>query len=230
MPRENSSRTHSAIDAQAQAQAHSRAMPRDKDATRQRILDAAEEVFAAKGYHATAVDDIAAVAQTSKGGFYFHFPNKQSIFLALVDALGPRLAAAVERAIADAPDPVTRVDRALHVVLDLFARHRRLSKILLVEAVGLGQGFDEKIMAVRGQFITLIRTYLDEAVRAGAIAPLDTDIAACAWFGAINEVIVRWLVTGQPDPLEAALPGLRQLLLRSVGADVLRIPPKWQPF
>jgi TetR/AcrR family fatty acid metabolism transcriptional regulator len=217
MSRGRISRTPQAIAAQAQAQAHSRAQPRDPEATRQRILDAAEEVFATKGYHATAVDDIAAVAQTSKGGLYFHFPNKQSIFLALIDALGPRLAAAVEHAIADVPDPVARVDRALSIVLDLFARHRHLSKILLVDAVALGQGFDERLMAVRGRFIALIQRYLDEAVCEGAIAPLDTSIAACAWFGAINEVVVRWLITGQPDPLVAALPELRALLLRSVG-------------
>jgi AcrR family transcriptional regulator len=53
----------------------------------ERILDAATHVFSTKGYHATLVDEIAAEAQTSKGGIYFHFPNKQSIFLALLDRL-----------------------------------------------------------------------------------------------------------------------------------------------
>ena len=47
---------------------------RDKEATRQRILEAAEEVFAEKGYHGAVVDDIVRTADMSKGGFYFHFP------------------------------------------------------------------------------------------------------------------------------------------------------------
>lgn len=213
----SSGRTRPTRSAQADAQAHPRSLPRDAEATRQRILDAAEAVFAEKGYHGAVVDDIVTVAQTSKGGFYFHFPNKQAIFLALVEALSPRLALAVERAIAEEPDALSQVDAALSVVLDLFARHRRLSKILLVEAVGLGHGFDEKLMEVRGRFIALIQKYLDEAVAANAIPAIDTDIAACAWFGAINEVVVRWLVTGRPASLTDALPGLRLLLLRSVG-------------
>lgn len=217
MARTRTSRSESAAITQAEAQSHPRAQPRDKDATRQRILDAAEAVFAEKGYHGAVVDDITEVAQTSKGGFYFHFPNKQAIFLALIDALSPRLAITVERAIADEPSAIAKVDAALRIVLETFARHRRLSKILLVEAVGLGHGFDEKLMVVRGQFIALIKRYLDEAVAANAIAPLDTDIAACAWFGAINEVVVRRLIIGQPEPLDAVLPGLRLLLLRSVG-------------
>src|SRR5579864_3191383 len=116
---------------------------RNKEATRERLLEAAESVFAEKGYHGAVVEDIIQASDSSKGGFYFHFPNKRAIFLALIDALVPKLAAAIERAIDDATDPVAKLDAALRTVLELFARHRRLSKILLVEAVGLGHGFDE---------------------------------------------------------------------------------------
>ena len=192
-------------------------MPRDKDATRQRILDAAEEVFAEKGYHRAVVDDIIQVAKTSKGGFYFHFPSKQGVFLALMDALAPRLMVAVDRAIEREATAAGKVDAALLTVLEQFARHRRLSKILLVEAMGLGHGFDEKIVEIRGQFAAMIQRYLDLAVAEGVIASLDTSIAASVWFGAINEVVIRWLVTPNPEPLEAAFPTLRALLLRSIG-------------
>lgn len=193
---------------------------RDKDATRQRILDAAEEVFAEKGYHGAVVDDIIRVAKTSKGGFYFHFPSKQGIFLALIDVLAPKLMTAVDRAIEDEDTATGKVNAALRIVLEQFSRHRRLSKILLVEAVGLGHGFDEKIVEIHGQFASMIQRYLDLAVAEGVIEPLDTDVAAYAWFGAINEVVVRWLVTPNPDPLERSFPTLRALLLRSIGMPV----------
>jgi AcrR family transcriptional regulator len=193
---------------------------RDKEATRQRLLDAAEQVFAEKGYHGVGVDDIIRASDSSKGGFYFHFPNKQAIFLALVDALTPKLAASVDRAIAAQSDPVAQLDAALRAVLDLFARHRRLSKILLVEAVGLGHGFDEKLMRTRGEFARMIQGYLDRAVTAGAIAPQDTVTISWAWFGAINEIVVRWLVLNEPAQLHEALPTLQVILLRSIGAPV----------
>jgi TetR/AcrR family fatty acid metabolism transcriptional regulator len=194
-----------------------RTATRDKDATRARLLDAAERVFAEKGYHGTVVEDIIRASDSSKGGFYFHFPNKQAIFLALLDALVPKLAASVDHAIAAECDPIAQLDAALSTVLDLFSRHRRLSKILLVEAVGLGHGFDERLMRTRGQFARMIQTHLDRAVAAGAIAPLDTETVSWAWFGAINELVVRWLVSGQPARLETIFPTLRALLLRSIG-------------
>jgi AcrR family transcriptional regulator len=202
----------------AHAEVESKTRTRDKDATRERLLEAAEVVFAEKGYHGAVVDDIIRASDSSKGGFYFHFPNKQSIFLALIDALVPKLAASVERSIANEREPVAQLDAALRTVLDLFSRHRRLSKILLVEAVGLGHGFDAKLMETRGRFAAMIKSYLDRAVADGAIAPLDTEVAAWVWFGAINEIVLRWLVVNQPERLESIVPLLRAMLLRSVGA------------
>lgn len=201
---------------------------RDKDATRQRLLDAAEAVFADKGYHGTVVDDIIRASDSSKGGFYFHFPNKQAIFLALIDKLVPKLAAAIDRAIAAETDPIAQLDAALRTVLETFGRHRKLSKILLIEAVGLGHGFDEKLMRTRGRFAGMIQEHLDRAVAAGAIASQDTTLVSWAWFGAINEIVVRWLTTGEPERLEDILPPLRTLLLRSVGVVIpaTSLPPE----
>ena len=194
---------------------------RDKEATRRRLLDAAETVFADKGYHGAAVDDIIEASDSSKGGFYFHFANKEAIFLALIEALTPKLEAAVDRAIAGEADPVAQLDAALRVALETFSRHRSLSKILLVEAVGLGHGFDEKLMRVRGRFAAMIQRRLDLAIQLGRIAPMDTETVAWVWFGAINEIVVRWLITRQPEQLESIFPTLRTVLLRSIDA----LPP-----
>ena len=51
--------------------------------TRRKLLDAGAQVFAAKGYFATRVDDIVKVARTSHGTFYLYFSNKEDLFRAL---------------------------------------------------------------------------------------------------------------------------------------------------
>src|SRR5260221_10949927 len=89
----------------------------------QRILDAATRVFADKGYHGTLVDEIALEAETSKGGVYFHFPNKQAIFLALFDRLADILRDRVETAVSCQSEPIDRAEAALTVVLYTFASH-----------------------------------------------------------------------------------------------------------
>jgi hypothetical protein len=47
---------------------------------------------------------------------------------------------------------------------------------------------------------------------------LDTEIAATAWFGALNEVITTWLLSRGSERLEEVYTSLRPLLMRSVGA------------
>ena len=55
-----------------------------KAATREKLLAAAKQIFLATGYQGATLDAIAARAGFTKGAVYWHFPNKQSLFLALV--------------------------------------------------------------------------------------------------------------------------------------------------
>ena len=53
--------------------------------SKQQILDAALKLFSHKGYGATSVRDIAEEAALSKGNVYHHFPDKETVFRALID-------------------------------------------------------------------------------------------------------------------------------------------------
>ncbi|MCS7088422.1 MAG: TetR/AcrR family transcriptional regulator [Thermoflexales bacterium] len=192
--------------------------PRAKE-TRQRILEAALRVFAAKGYHEARMDDIVAAADASKGAIYFHFPSKERIFLALVDEFAELLESRLERALAEERSGVRRVEAALRVCMELFGRYRQLAKVVLVQAAGLGHVFEQKRLEVHERFIAIIKRELDRAVAEGDIPPIDTEVAALVWMGALNEVVIRWIYSGTPEP-ERSLPALRALLLRSIGVNV----------
>lgn len=187
-------------------------------ATRERILQAALEVFAEKGYHRALVDDIVRVSGTSKGAVYHHFPNKEALFLALVDELSARLAEAMAGAIGKAHGALGKVQAALTAGLETFARHRELSRILLLESGNLGPAYQSKRLEVRERFASLIQGYLDDAVAEGSIPPLDTRVATLAWLGAVNEVVIQWLHRGRPELIAEAVPALTRILLRSIGA------------
>jgi AcrR family transcriptional regulator len=184
--------------------------------TRERILDAALHLFSRKGYHDTHMDEIVADSNTSKGSIYFHFPNKERLFLALMDQFADLLERRIREAIAQEEEGMQRVHAALEACLDTFGRYRYPAKILLVQAVGLGSVFESKRLEVNDRFAGLIRSYLDAAIRKGQIEPVDTEIVSHAWMGAIYSVVIRWVYTGEPDP-QHILSVLLPLLLRSVG-------------
>jgi TetR/AcrR family fatty acid metabolism transcriptional regulator len=194
----------------------------DNNETRQRILNAAINVFSQKGYHNTRVDEIVAASNSSKGAVYFHFPSKQDIFLGLVDEFAILLENRLTIVIDQQQSGIQQVNSALQICLETFGEYRKLAKIFLIQAVGLGTVFEEKRQEIHNRFVRLVKGHLDRAVLEGDIPPIDTEIAAYAWMGAINEVVIRWVYTGEPTP-DRALPTLRQILLRSIGVSEERI-------
>lgn len=185
-------------------------------ATRDRIISAAVDVFARKGYHGTGVEDIVQASGTSKGAFYHYFPSKQQIFVTLMDDLVAVVEQGVESAISTEQGALAKVEAALRVVIETAAAQRDLAKILLVEAVGLGPEFEQKRLEIHNRFAGLIRRHLDRAIEEGSLPPQDTALVSQAWIGAINEIISQWLVSGGRT-LASRLPELRALLLRSIG-------------
>lgn len=190
--------------------------PTPNKPTRERILDAAMNIFSAKGFHDTKLDEIVAEASTSKGSIYFHFPNKEKLFIALVDQFADLIERQVDEAIQQETKGIVRVQVALEAVLDTFSKYRRPAKLLLVQAVGLGTVFEKKRIEVNDRFALLIKTYLDEAIIDGDIDPVNTHIVSHAWMGAIYNVVIQWVYTGEPTK-EEIVDSLLPLLLNSVG-------------
>jgi AcrR family transcriptional regulator len=98
--------------------------------TRERLLQAAAEVFATRGYDGTRVADIAAAAGVSNGAMYAHFSSKADL---LVDALrthGPRLLADLFAA-----DPSRSITDLLLVIGRWLPRRRDARGYLIVEAL-----------------------------------------------------------------------------------------------
>ena len=188
----------------------------EKPETRSRILDAALNVFSKKGYHDTRLDEIVEAAGTSKGAVYLYFPNKEQLFLSLVDQFADLLERQVEEAITGQSRGIERVQAALIEVVQTFGKYRRPAKILLVQAVGLGSVFEKKRLQVTDRFAKLIKLHLDEAVAMKHIAKCDTEVVAHAWMGAIYSLMIQWVYTGEPTS-ERILETLVPLLLRSVG-------------
>jgi AcrR family transcriptional regulator len=103
-------------------------------ATQQRILDAATEAFATRGYTATTMADVVAGSGASVGSIYHHFGGKRELFLAIFE----QMADAVDRRIGDAmrhtgesrPDRRRLFDLHVRAYLEAMWDNRRLARVL----------------------------------------------------------------------------------------------------
>src|ERR1700704_6596398 len=92
-----------------------------RSARRKQLLEAAQEVFVAQGYHAAAMDDIAERAGVSKPVLYQHFPGKLDLYLALLDQSCDQIISAAARALESTDDNKQRVTATMHAFYDYVA-------------------------------------------------------------------------------------------------------------
>ena len=87
---------------------------KDANERKNEILDAAEELFAAKGYEATSTGDILDRVGIARGTLYYHFQSKEDILDALIDRINENLIAKAGRIAGDKSLPVVeRIIRAI---------------------------------------------------------------------------------------------------------------------
>ena len=89
-----------------------------RGARRLQLLQAAQDVFVAQGFHAAAMDDIADRAGVSKPVLYQHFPGKRELYLALLEQQVDALVERLGQAMAGTDDNRTRVDGAVGAYFD----------------------------------------------------------------------------------------------------------------
>ena len=185
--------------------------------TRERIMEAAMMVLAERGYSGAGVQEIVKRSASSKGSFYFHFPSKEKMVTALVDRMMEKLVYKVELSIASESTPLDRLVAGIEVLMRTFSEQRKIAQILLLNVMGHGNAMDKKFIPIWERLSGLIRVELDQAVKHQQIRATDTELVSLVWLGALHQVIVRWLVTGQPEPLISCVRELQAILLRSVG-------------
>ena len=192
----------------------SRPEPSVRDA-KTRILDAAANVLARRGYHDTNVEEIVTRSGTSKGSVYFHFPSKENLFLAVMDQMSKRLHSRVRREVEQLTDPVQRLETALETTLRTLCKHKTLARLLLIKGPSIGPSFARK----RQESLTGLADMTAQLIRETSPRDpsVDAEVAAHAWLGAVSEIVVRWLQTGKPDPINTALPTLKVMLRRGLG-------------
>lgn len=171
--------------------------------TRDAVLEAARTLFVDRGFADTSVEDIAKLANVSKGAVYHHFSDKQAIFTQLFrDSLAGGLAT-VANAMADVEDPWERVVRALRSYLTVYAEDKE-ARSLLQQVVGvLGEArtcaLDEELV------LPMIRALLVELDDAGELKPVSIEATTRLVFDVLCGAAKSLAGTDQTDSASGEL-------------------------
>ncbi len=146
--------------------------PDSGETTRERIIRASAELFAANGYDATGIADIQARAEISRGAFYYHIDSKQTLLFEIsktqVDKMN-KVAAQVADRRAPADEKIREMARAL---LRNISDHRAEWTVFFRELVALTGERRAEILSARDRY----EQYWMELFRAGVRGGLLTDV------------------------------------------------------
>ena len=103
--------------------------------TKARILVAAEEVFAAKGFEGASTREISAAAGVNISSLHYHWESKETLYYAVFQNIYDRIVDVVRTSIPTSADerPVSRsiIDQAMARLFDFFADHPNIPKLLV---------------------------------------------------------------------------------------------------
>ncbi|HVT35533.1 MAG TPA: TetR/AcrR family transcriptional regulator [Nevskiaceae bacterium] len=100
------------------------------EATRRKLLDAAEKEFGGKGFHAASVSSITTRADVGQGTFYLYFHSKEEIFVTLVRDIGHALRKHMAEAVGKATPRMAAERAGLEAFLEFAQQHPGLYRIV----------------------------------------------------------------------------------------------------
>jgi AcrR family transcriptional regulator len=189
--------------------------------TRERLLQAAQELIEDGGYGAASVAAIAGRAGVAAGTLYRHFPSKEQLFVELFRSVCSREERAMQAAAEqmNGASAVARLEEVLATFARRALRNPRLAWALIAEPVD--PLVDAERLAYRERYAALIAESLRAGIEGGEVPEQNVTLTAAALVGGCGEALV-----GPLSPLAQERPAsqdvvkaLRTFVRRAVGAE-----------
>ncbi len=192
-----------------------------KEETRRHVLDAAAAAFARDGYAATSLNDVIRNSELTKGAFYFHYPSKEALALAVVDDLRDRWSSMVTQAV-DLERPAPEQARQMAaLVVEAYGGNSNFRALgrLVPELIATRPDLASQLQATLFMWIDFIEAIIARGQRDGAFhSDLSPRRIAETIFGAFNGIEEFSELTSGGADLEARVDALWRLLENGIAA------------
>lgn len=193
-----------------------------RQATRQKLFEAAVTLIAEQGFSSTTVDEIAERAGVAKGTVYYNFASKTMLFEELlrhgIELLTASLQSAADETAERGGGPVDALDAMVRAGLGFIARYPSLTQLYVAELWRTNRAWQSTLMVVRRQAIAVIESVLREGVAAGELSEdIDIPLTASALFGMVLVAALDWQSYQPERSLDDVHAALSRLLQGRVG-------------
>lgn len=178
----------------------------------QQTLDQARALFAAHGYAAVTMDQVAAAVGVTKPLLYNYFGNKEQLFLACMKPAADALTDHVVSAVSSAADATEALRDGIHAFFAFLDSDRDAWRMLHDDSLPSGGEIAARITEYRDEMEAMVTAALAERTESRAVEPLSVAI-----FGAAEALGRWWLRTGTLSAERTA-----DLLIRTIEPGLKR--------
>jgi TetR/AcrR family fatty acid metabolism transcriptional regulator len=163
----------------------------------QRILEAAVAVFADKGFFNSRISDIADRADVADGTVYLYFKNKEEILMTAINTAFDAFMTHARTEIEKLPSPAERLRRLAFLHLDALGSNRNLAVVFQMELRQSTRFLSEFSHHHMVEYLSLVRAAIAEGQASGIFRrDMSDKIAANCFFGALDEMVTSWVLSG----------------------------------
>ncbi|MFC4589237.1 TetR/AcrR family transcriptional regulator [Sphaerisporangium corydalis] len=182
---------------------------------RERLLTAAYTLFAGAGFTATTIERLCAAARISNRAFYECFTGREDLMRAVYDRCVQETLLTVAKAIGEAPpDPARRIQAGIREYITFVTRDARRARIMHLEVRRAGDILTGHRQRAVTDFTTIIEETLGDLPED---LPEWTHLLSLGMVGAIQELLIEWVLADVPPPLENLIETAVHIFRRSFG-------------
>jgi TetR/AcrR family transcriptional regulator, cholesterol catabolism regulator len=154
--------------------------PSEEAATADRIIEQATRLFVSRGYTGISMREIAEAVGVSKAGLYYHFEDKEALFLAILTANLARVESAIQAARREGATARDQISRMMRSIMEQAPEQRAIIRLAGQEMVHLSQAARAEFGRIyQKKFINQVEDILLAGVERGELKP--TNVRLATW-------------------------------------------------
>jgi AcrR family transcriptional regulator len=181
------------------------------------ILQAAEKIFAAKGFFHTTMSEIAQKAEFGTGTLYKFFKSKEDLYFTLIDEKVEEINPMIKVELSRKASATRKIKRALELQFKFIEQNQDFFRIYISERNrfewtvkdDLGKEIYNKMVA----YINLLAQVMKQGIKDGEFKVLNPMDLAHALVGIVNSFIFEWLISSEPYPLISKMDTVLEIFL-----------------
>jgi len=174
----------------------------NREQKRQRILRAAIDVFASKGYFSARMTDVAEAAEVADGTLYLYFEGKEHLLMSIFDSVLGRFIERLDEEIERVDDPTEKLSIMIRLHLETLGRDHALAHVLQIETRHSRRFMSLFTRGKLGEYLNRVRDIIVEGQESGVFrGDISPGLATNLVFGAVDEIVTSWLLAERPGDL-----------------------------